>query len=129
MMQSRAFLATALTGLGLTFAAFSASAVQGNARPEIGADLAADRIAAAFAAAPAVEVAPAIEIAASRVGKGDLLVSPPCSAQKWPFIAAGCLVMTDGSAAPLNRTATVGYQAGPSTTVLVRMPAPQVASR
>jgi hypothetical protein len=58
--------------------------------------------------------------------KGDL---PRCAGQSWPNVSPECLVRADGRPAGAVRTVTVGYQAGEATTVLVRMPAPLVASR
>lgn len=130
MNGSSKILVAAMLGLGVAVSALSATALDADARAvAVADDLAANRIAAAFASVGPTEVAAAVQFAAARSGKGDLLVGPACAGQSWPQIASECLVGADGSAARPARTVTVGYQAGATTTVLIRMPAPQVASR
>lgn len=68
------------------------------------------------------------QAAADQAPRGDLLVPAGCLGQTWPDISAECLVSADGTPARQVRTVTIGYQAGDDTTVLVRMPAPQVAA-
>jgi hypothetical protein len=65
----------------------------------------------------------AIEAAAALAAaeKGDLGAVSSCFGD--------CLVRTDGGASRTVRTVTFGYETGQATTVLVRMPAPVVASR
>jgi hypothetical protein len=72
----------------------------------------------------------AAELAASaeQAPRGDLLLPAGCLGQVWPDISAECLITEDGSAAGEVRTVTIGYQTGDNTTVLVRLPAPLVAS-
>jgi hypothetical protein len=64
-----------------------------------------------------------------RAGKGDLYAPRDCAAAVWPNVDAACLTRVDGSPAQAVRTVTIGYQEGANTTVLVRMPAPEMASR
>jgi hypothetical protein len=87
--------------------------------------IAGERIAAAFAVAPAEAAAPPLGAAK----KDDLLVAAGCTGQKWPDIVPACLVTAHGAPARPVRNVAVGYQVGEATTVLVRMPAPQIASR
>ena len=129
MIQSKTFFAAATFGLGLTVAALSLAGFGASARADAGAELAAGRIAAAFAAAPVTAPDPALQAAAARTGKGDLLLSPNCDAQSWPNLSAGCVASGHGAAIRPARNVTVGYQTDVSTIVLVRMPAPQLASR
>ena len=130
MNKSSKVLIAAALGLGVAVSALSATALNANARGvAVMDDVVADRIAAAFASVPVAEVAPALAAAAARSGKGDLFVGRDCAAQKWPQIASECLVDADGRAGHPMRTVTVGYQTGDAVTVLVRVPAPRVASR
>ena len=132
MTQSRKILATAaLTGLGLVMTALTATPFYASARAagQEPTDFASQRIEVAFASVREIEAAPAIEAAAERVQKGDLLARPGCFGEKWPNFSAACLMASDGSAAQPVRTVTIGYRIGETTSVLVRMPAPQVASR
>lgn len=130
MNQPRTILVAALAGFAMTVASASVAALSGTASVQAGsADRVAERIAVAFAAAPVTQAHPAIQAAAARTNKGDLLVPPPCAGQRWPDIAPGCLVAADGTAIRPIRTVTVGYRSGEASSVLIRMPAPQVASR
>ena len=130
MNKSSKVLIAAALGLGVAVSALSATSLNANARGvAVMDDVVADRIAAAFASVPAADVAPAIQLAAARSGKGDLFAARDCAVQKWPQIASECLVAADGRAGHPVRTRTVGYQIGDALTVLVRVPAPQVASR
>ena len=130
MNQSRKILVAAVLGLGVAASALSATVLNASASVVAGGgDLTADRIAAVFASLPVAEVDPAIQAAAARSAKGDLFVAPACADQKWPQITSECLVGTEGGTPRQGRTITVGYQAGEATTVLIRVPAPQVASR
>jgi hypothetical protein len=132
MNQPRSILtAAALTSLGLIVAGLSTSPFNGSARAVefAGDDLAAQRIAVAFEAAYEVQADPSLTAAMAGSRKGDLLVPPACSGQKWPEIAPDCLIAADGTAIRPVRTVTIGYQVGDATSVLVRMPAPQIASR
>lgn len=128
MIQAKTAFAAATFGLSLSLAALSASAF-GEATPNGGAEMAAIRIAGAFAAAPTTAADPALQAAAAQAGKGDLGIARPCGEQLWPNLSADCLVSADGGAVTPVRSVTVGYQTDVSTTVLVRMPAPQLASR
>lgn len=129
MNGSSKILVAAMLGLGVAVSALSATVLDADARAVTAVDdVAADRIATAFASVAPAEIEPAIQLAAARSRKGDLLVGPACTTQSWPQIASECLVSADGSARQV-RAVTVGYQAGESTTVLIRVPAAQVASR
>jgi hypothetical protein len=88
--------------------------------------IAADRIGRAFASLSEAAVDPAIA-ADARAPKGDF--APACANAVWPNIEAACLVTADGGPAPVVRTITIGYQAGENTTVLVRIPAAEIAQR
>ena len=130
MNQPRTILVAALAGLAVAVTSLSVAASKGADPAQAGrSERAAERIAVAFAAAPETPAHPAIRAAAARTDKGDLLVPPPCAGQTWPDIASGCLVAADGTAVRPVRTVTVGYQTGEASSVLIRMPAPQVASR
>ena len=125
--SSKILAAAALVGIGAMLAGLTSAPFHGSARAVEAAsatDIAADRIAAAFSALPG-EVAAPVEAAR----KGDLLVAAGCAGQKWPEIAPTCLVKADGSSARPVRSVLTSYQSGEATTVLVRMPAPQIASR
>ena len=65
--------------------------------------------------------------------KGDLLhAAPPrgCASQAWPNVAPECLAAADGTPARSGvRMITVEQQEGPNTSVLVRIPAAEVAQR
>ncbi len=129
--SSKIVAAIALTGLVLAAAGLTVIPSDGSARgvDAGGADIAAERIAAAFALTPAVSTAPAIVAAIRTMRKGDLAARFACSGETWPDVAPGCLTLADGSSAPKIRSVTIGAQAGEATTVLIRMPAPRVASR
>jgi hypothetical protein len=125
--SSKVLTAAALVGIGAMLAGLTSAPLHGSARAVEAAsatDIAADRIAAAFLAVPG-EFAAVVEPAR----KGDLLVAAGCAGQKWPEIAPTCLVKADGSTARPVRSVLTSYQSGDATTVLVRMPAPQIASR
>ena len=68
------------------------------------------------------------QAASDQAPRGDLESAAGCLGQTWPDISADCLVSADGSPTQQVRTVTIGYQSGDDTTVLVRMPAPQVAA-
>jgi hypothetical protein len=123
-----ATLVGAMVGLaGVTAAAFEgrAGAVP-NAQPS---EVAAERIAAAFAAVLPQRPAPAIEAAARRLAKGDGPERRDCAAERWPDISSDCLVGSADIGVRRVRTVTIGHQDGEATTVLVRIPVPQVATR
>lgn len=86
------------------------------------------RIDAAFALV-AAEAGEASSPTASRNGKGDLPVGLNCSAQRWPDISPDCLIVTGDAPKRPVRTVTIGYQDGPAGSVLIRLPAPQIATR
>ena len=133
MMKSRKFLAAAaLTGLSLSAVGLVVSPFSASARVSADTatlDVAAARIGVAFQLIPAIEPARSLKMAALRVAKGDLLAGPGCGGETWPNVSPGCLAMADGSAAPRVRYITVGKQLGEATTVLMRLPAPEVAAR
>jgi hypothetical protein len=89
--------------------------------------VAADRVDKAFASLSEAAIDPAIASAAARAPKGDF--APACANAVWPNIEAACLVTADGRPARHVRTITIGYQAGGNTTVLVRLPAAEIALR
>jgi hypothetical protein len=88
---------------------------------------AADRIGRAFASLSEAEMDPAVAAAAARAPRGDF--APACASAVWPNIEAGCLATADGRPASHVRTISIGYQVGDNTTVLVRIPAPEIAQR
>jgi hypothetical protein len=132
MIQSRIFVAAAiLAGIalilaGLLIAPFNASA---RAAATEGVDVASDRIGGAFSIASKREPAAEIAAAAALVFKGDLGAASICANAVWPNIDPSCLARTDGSASHPVRLITIGYQSGDATTILVRVPAGEVASR
>jgi hypothetical protein len=131
MTKSKKFLTAAvLTGFALSVAGLTVASLNTTANASAGShDVVADRIGAAFASLDETSADPAIEAAAARVAKGDLEAKPGCGAATWPNISSDCLLKADGTVAPQVRTVTVGYQEGESTTILMRVPAPEVASR
>ena len=132
MIQSRKFVAAAiLLGLALIVAGLLAAPFNASARAasQAGVDVAADRIGGAFAAISEMQADPAITAAAARLSKGDLAAPAKCAGAVWPNIDASCLSTADGSSAPRVRTITIGYQADQNTTVLVRIPAAEIAQR
>ena len=89
----------------------------------------AERIGGAFAVIDATDLEPTERAVVVHAGKGDLPADRACADQTWPAIAPGCLTTADGSAAPEARFVTVGYQAGEAETVLLRIPASELAAR
>ncbi len=130
MIRSTGMLAgAALTALGLGVATMIVTPSGGSARAVPGyADAVSIRIDGAFALAPVAGPAPAVEAAARRAARGDL-IGTVCADQKWPEISARCLGLADGVSRPVVRSVTIGYPTDTATTVLVRLPAQQVASR
>jgi hypothetical protein len=132
MIESRKFVAAAiLAGLALIIAGLVISPVNGGARAaSTGADagIAAERIGAAFAAIAEHNADPVIAAAATRAFKSDRAPAK-CAGATWPNIDAACLVTADGEPAQPVRTITVGYQSDPTTTILLRVPAAEVAQR
>jgi len=63
--------------------------------------------------------------------KGDRLpIAAECGGQAWPYLAPTCLVLAEGAASLATRTVTLEYRSvEPNTSILVRMPAMQMASR
>ena len=86
-----------------------------------------DRIAGAFEISVSTEAALAIWAAPRGAEKGDLAIN--CDNETWPDIEASCLARMDGSGKSQIRSVTIGYAAGHARTVLLRKPAPQIASR
>lgn len=132
MIQSRKIVAAAiLFGLalivaGLLIAPFNASA---RAAATVGPDVASDRIGIAFASLSERTADPAMQAAAVRASKGDLGIDPACAGAVWPNIDASCLTMSDGERAQNVRMISIGYQSDASTTVIVRYPVGEFASR
>jgi len=89
--------------------------------------VAAGRIDSAFASLSEAETDPAIASAAARAPKGDF--APACANAVWPNIEAGCVATADRRPARHARTVTIGYQAGGNATILVRLPAAEIAQR
>ena len=131
MTQSRntlAFAALASLGLGLVTLAVAPS--DGSARgTHMDHDATAVRIAEGFAISAGIEADPALEAAAGRLAKGDLGRAVSCGDADWPEIPAGCLGPADRAAPAGVRTVTIEYGPTSGTTVLMRIPAPQVVSR
>lgn len=132
MIQSRKLVAAAilfglaLIAAGLLVAPFNASA---RAAATAGDAAAADRIGQAFASLSDAEPHPALKAAALHFAKGDLEVPAHCIGAAWPNIDPSCLTTSDGAPAPHVRTITIGYEAGGNTTVLMRVPAAELAAR
>ncbi len=133
MIESRKFVAAAiLIGLALILAGLLLSPVNGSAHAassQPGVNVAADRIGGAFATVAGQTADPALAVAMTRAAKGDLPRNADCAAATWPNIDASCLATADGRPAPHVRTVTIGYQAGQSTTVLLRIPTAEIAQR
>lgn len=111
MIRSRNILATAaLSALGMTLTVLVAIPSDGSARSvDYGeADIATERIGTAFSFAGEAGLESLTQADLQPARKGDRGVVP---------------------ASPAAPAVTIGYQAGESTTVLVRLPAPRVASR
>jgi hypothetical protein len=96
------FTAAALSALALLIVGIMGLTVNGTARAASGSDVVAPR--------------------------GDLLVPASCIGQTWPDISADCLIGEDGAAVSNVRTVTIGYQTADDTSVLLRLPAPQLAA-
>jgi hypothetical protein len=127
MITSRkSIAAAALAGFSVLATGFAAASLPGMKGSPRAASPSA-RIAAAFAVLPDVAADPAVVSAAQTARKGDL---PPslCAARIRPEIGGECLHAEAGVERPV-RTVTIGYQTGESTSMLLRVPAPQVASR
>lgn len=105
MNRSKFTLAAVVVGLGMAFVAGSGNAFDGEASRSGSLQ---------------------VEHAAP---KGDLQLPDGCLGHHWPDIPARCLTSKAGQSVRQVRTITTGYAAGDAITVLVRMPAPQVASR
>ena len=127
MIRSTKFLTAAvLTGTTLAVVASVAVPFIAQARAATGTtrvDIAAERIEGAFASLQQTNVDPTTATAATRTAKGDLAIPAGCAGTTWPNIDRSCLSTADGSPAPYVRTITIGYQTGPKTTVLLRVPA------
>ena len=64
--------------------------------------------------------------------KGHSMRAAPlaCTAQAWPHVSRDCLAAADGTPARASvRTITLERREGVNTSVLVRMPAPELAQR
>jgi hypothetical protein len=69
--------------------------------------------------------------AGAAAGKGDSMRAVPlaCTAQAWPHVSRDCLIAADGTPARASvRTITMERREG-NTSVLVRVPAPELAQR
>ena len=72
------------------------------------------------------------ETQSATAGKGDLLRKAPqrpCASQAWPNIAPDCLAAAQGTPVRNVRMITVEQREEHNTSVLVRMPAPEIAQR
>jgi hypothetical protein len=128
MPKFRSLLAAA--ALGSSVAVAAATLLSPLAPAYAGSGSIADaRIEMAFASATAHEADGTLATAAVRAQKGDMMRRPSCADQVWPNIAPNCLVSADGATARPVRYVTIGHQSDASTTVLVRMPALEVAAR
>ena len=132
MIQSRKLVAAAIIlGIALIVAGLLAAPFNASARAaggQTGIDV-ADRIGGAFTTISETEIDPAVAAAAARLSKGDLNAPSACAQAVWPNVDSSCLSTTGGAPARHVRTVTIGYQAGDNTTVLVRIPAAEVAQR
>jgi hypothetical protein len=120
------------TGSAGEGAAIAAAKDQSRLPAGLDEGLLSERIDAAFALAGAVAVDEAIthRVAAAARKADRLAAAKDCSGQAWPYIAAGCLAGMDGAGrAPTVRTVTVEYRVGDKASVLVRLPAQQIAGR
>ncbi|MGH6924643.1 MAG: hypothetical protein ACRED5_12975 [Propylenella sp.] len=120
-LPSGILISTIAISLSIAAAALPAAPLSANAD-------AAERIDDAFASLSA-NVDPPGANAAIRSPKGDLPRPSGCASVIWPNIDASCLSTTDGSPAPNVRTITIGYRSGVNTTVLLHIPAAEVAQR
>jgi hypothetical protein len=120
----------AVAALGSSAAVAAATLISPLAPAYAGsANIADARIEMAFASATVQGDGGDPAMASVPAKKGDMLRRPSCADQVWPNIAPNCLVTADGAAPRAVRYVTIGYQSDPSTTVLVRMPALEVAAR
>lgn len=122
-----ALVGVALTAIGVVAAPFNASASAAAGQPRV--DVVAERIGAAFASIDAAATEPANSAAPVRAQKGDLQIAPGCDGQTWPNIGPNCLSTANGAPAAKVRFVTIGSQSGDAETVLLRVPAAQIASR
>lgn len=133
MTRSKTLFATlAIAGTAVAIASFAAAPFNASARAAAShADtgIIAERIGGAFATVDMAEDDQAARATVVRAQKGDLGAAPGCESQTWPAIASNCLTTADGSAASEARFVTIGYQAGDSETVLLRVPAERTAAR
>ena len=131
MIESRKFVAAAiLVGIALILAGLLLAPVNASARAATDdSNVAADRIGAAFAVISEREPAAEIAAAAALAFKGDLGAEAICAGATWPNIDASCLARADGAVSQPVRLITIGYQSGDATTVLMRVPANEVATR
>jgi hypothetical protein len=115
MMKSKKTLAVVFAGTAaLALVAANMVAFQGTA------------IAAAGQGAAVTEAA--AEPAEAEATRGDLLVPIECLNQVWPDISPECLIGDDGATSAEVRTVTIGYETGEDSSVLMRMPARELAS-
>jgi hypothetical protein len=130
MVGSRKFVVLGLLiGLALVLAGLALGPF-GNAHAATATGDVAERIGAAFRSVPAAAAEPAlVTAAAERAAKGDLPSRNDCRAATWPAIDAACLAAANGRPVPAVRTVTIGYQAGSATTVLLRIPATEMAQK
>lgn len=72
-----------------------------------------------------------LETITAAARKADRLVTAvDCTGQAWPYLGSACLVGTDGRPSEQSvRTVTVEYRVSENTSVLVRLPSPQIAGR
>jgi len=134
MTKGPKLLATAsLAGLALAVSFWTVGPFPGSASAsqEVGqlSEIAEARITGAFSFPADKVAAPAVISAAAQSRKGELRMKAACADQKWPEIASGCLVARGGSPARTVRSVTIAHETGEATTVLLRMPASQLASR
>ena len=130
MIESRKFVAAAiLVGIALILAGLLLAPFNASARAATdGSDAAGDRIGAAFAMISDREPVAEIAAAAALAFKGDLGAESICAGATWPNIDASCLARADGAISQPVRLITIGYQSGDATTVLMRVPANEVAT-
>ena len=132
MIASRKMAAAALMGFGFAAAGLSAASLNGARASDglsAGSGIAEARIAAAFNAALGTAIDTRLQAFAEANRKGDLGIGLSCVGERWPEIRSVCLTSADGGLIRPARTVTIGQREGEATTILIRLPAPQVASR
>ncbi len=132
ILASSNSISAATIGLAFAVAVAIAAPLNASAADTVAtarAGIVADRIDDAFALLRMTNIDPAGRTVVPRPVRGDFLHTSDCASATWPNIDASCLLAADGSPAPRVRNVTVGNQIGANTTVLLRIPAPEMARR